>query len=374
MYKLIALAATINKHINNLCTNVWPGFTPVPFILYNDNTRIAVGDKWPKEYIRIHDGIWAANGYDSQLMGNTAITYHGIPVAIWDTRTWPCDVDIAQAASSVAHEMFHAFQWANMAIPHANELLLPQYPHSALSVALIIEENMWLAQLCKNRDMIPECLVKIAALRRQREAEVGTIFMEYDKYCESEEGTAAYFEVHTEAHITGRSPFECAGYYSALLQDTTKLLPSYRHRCYAAGLILCLACDIMWPGWQTRWQESGRTIFDWIAGCLTADEPDATISPASIKTASGILAAYRKENEQKISRFMSQPLASIDGDIRLLSFDPMNLVCSNGRCLHIGGRLCINGEERVQTAPFLTEYGDTILDIKRFFYRPDTQK
>jgi len=281
-------------------------------------------------------------------------------------RTWPSDVDTAQAASGVAHEMFHVYQQTSMTIPQANELLLPQYPHSRLSVALTIRENKLLAQLCQGHGTIQHCLGKIAALRKQREDEVGASFMEYDKSCESEEGTAAYVEVHMKARIQGKSPFECAGYYGKLLQDNGGILTNYRHRCYAAGLALCLACDSAWPGWQTQWQESGQTIFGWMADKIPAGEP-VMICADSLKEADAILTQYRHENEQKIRGFMSEPYTTIGGDIQLLSFDPMNIVCSNSYCLHLHGSLRINGEERLLTTPFVAEYGDTIMDIQQIF-------
>ena len=299
-------------------------------------------------------------------MGNTAITYHGTPTAIWDMRTWPSGISIAQAASGVAHEMFHAYQQTSMKIQQANELLLPQYPHNRLSVALTIKENNFLAQLCQGHDTIQHCLGNIAALRRQRESEVGASFMEYDKSCESEEGTAAYVEVHMKARIQGKSPFECASYYGKLLQDNGGILANYRHRCYAAGLALCLACDSVWPGWQTQCQESGQTIFDWISDRVPASEA-VMICADSLTEAGAILKQYRHKNEQKICEFMSTPYTTIGGDIQLLSFDPMNIVCSNNRCLHLHGSLRINGNERLLATPFVAEYGDTIMDIKRIF-------
>ena len=252
MKNKIALAKDVSKLIAAHRADVWPGLTSFPFIIYDEKEQVAVGAKWPERYTQAEKGIWVAKGLDSQLFGNSSIVYHGARVAIWDVRTWPEGISAAQAAADITHEMFHAFQWEVMSgLPPANELLLPVYPHSARSVALVIEENKMLAEIIANPDAatIEKCLCSIASLRKHREDEVGTQFFEVDKCSETGEGTAAYAEIRMKAIIERSTTFDAAASYASFLTDE-KILSHYRHRCYVVGLILCLASDIMWPGWH----------------------------------------------------------------------------------------------------------------------------
>ena len=98
---------------------------------------------------------------------------------------------------------------------------------------------------------------------------------------------------------------------------------------------------------------------------------DIAIGPESLKKAETLLTAFQNSKEQKIAEFMARPTTKIESDVQLIMFDPMNIVCSNGRCLHMHGKLKIDGKERMMTTPFLVEYGDTIFDVKRVFITSD---
>jgi len=195
--KKIELAQAIQSNIGNHVASLWPGFSPVPFILYDAENQVAVGSSWPERYRREQDGIWIAEGTDPVLMGNTSIMYHGNCVAIWDTRTWE-EPDVPRATSCLAHEMFHAFQNLHMELPYANELLMPSYPHSPKSVALALEEGNLFTKMMTmhvSTEEICACLTTIALLRKLRKKEIGAEYMEYDEHMEGIEGTAAYIEI-----------------------------------------------------------------------------------------------------------------------------------------------------------------------------------
>ena len=360
--KKIALAKEINNRITSHIADIWPGFTPIPFIIYDDKNQVAVGTKWPERYVHVQEDIWVADGADPQLFACTVTIYHGVITAIWDARTWPDNLNIAEAAGNIAHEMFHAFQHS-FTSPGPNDLLLPQYPHSVPSVALVIEENRLLSEIVEKPDFdsIHRCMEKIFALRKQREIEIGADFISYDNGCESYEGTSAYVEICMKAIIEGKSPFEAASSYLEYLNQNNNFLNHYRARCYASGLILCLAADVICGKWQAEWMESGKTLFDWMKDKLThtdAETPD-------MKAAAELLATHQHEKEQKISEFMANPMTSFEGAVQLVMFDPMNLVCAGGRCLHKHGKLRFGENEQLMATPFLIEYGDDICDVKR---------
>jgi len=364
------LAWVIQMGITKHLMSIWPGFTPTPFILYDADNQVAVGSDWPERYRLEKDNMWIAEGIDPILMGNTAIMYHGKYVAIWDTRTWDeSTLNESRATACIAHEMFHAYQYSCMELPSANELLMPNYPHSPKSVALVIQEGKLLARLIdKSRritdnpttpEEIRNRLATISVLRKLRKEEIGAEHMEYDERIESIEGTAAYVEVTAKTRLEGISPIEAAESYLTLLTKNDTLLTDYRHRCYASGLILSLAADIAFTDWKTEWERSGLTLFQWMEKKLSLD----VMSEATL-----IVNAYENEKTRLISEFREQSLSVVATDnIELISFDPMNLVFADGFCLHQQGSVRYGGEEHLLTQPFLTECRDNILNIAKLW-------
>lgn len=359
--KKTCIAKEAAVQIEARIASLWPGFSATPFILYDD-----------KNYVRFENGdIFTSDKPDSILMGNTATMYKGKVYAIWDTRTWVDSPTIDKVASCLTHEMFHAHQQFNFKVPWANELLFPQYPHTARSIALVVQENKWLQRLAKTDtlDSVLEYLHNIVQLRKLREAEIGAEFIQYDTGSETFEGTASYVEVKMVAAITSMPVEQAAAPYLELLEDNSNLLTGYRRRLYAVGLALCLAADRLWGQWQEEWVGSGKTMYGWI--CDKIGETACHVNYCDSDTeyncdeATQLLQTFRRENEQKITAFMSQPLTEITGDIKLLTFDPMNLTCNENYCLHLHGRVKYNGCEHALTAPFLTEIGNNIFDIKR---------
>jgi len=369
--KKIDLAETIHDLINANISGIWQGYEAVPFILYDSKFRVAVGDGWPECYRRERGNIWVAEGTDPNLMANTVTKYHGKVVAIWNTENWSdtCP-DAIDATASIAHEMFHAYQNVSFTAPEANEMLLPQYPHSPLSVSLVIEENKNFVNLYENLDSaekIISILREIAEQRACREKEIGKVFLEYDNGIESWEGTSAYAEIQMHSKLEGITPAKAALSYMPMISGANDgLLHMYRHRCYTTGVVLCLAADIVCPDWKSEWIKSGVSLFDWMKEQLSIEVLGEADCPV-LGEAEGIIKAFNAEKEKKIAEFKSQPLTVMEGDIRLLTFDPMNLTCLDGECLHKHGKIRCGNEERLLTQPFLAEYGDNVLDIKRIW-------
>jgi hypothetical protein len=413
----IITAKEILKRIG-VVRDIWPGFTPVPFILYDDKGQAAAGgDDWPERYTHAAGGIWTAEGSDPQLMGCTAIEdYHGQMVAIWDTRTWPDTPDIAEAAAGLAHEMFHCYQITTLKPPFPNELIAPQYLHTARSVALTVAENELLAEIftaqpeaIEAAEAIRGLLEKIAGLRKQRRDEIGAEFMQYDDALEGFEGTAMYIQVKTHALLKGENVASISKFYAepgahsaAPLYNKENLLNGYRLRCLASGAALCFAADALADGWQTEWTASGISLFEWLkqklslneAACCSAfrvhppdntrevffhrernaithsksDSRSAYLTQADLHSAAELIETFREGKQRQIDNFLAQPVTLFEGGIQLTGFDPMNLVCEGNRCLHMrAGRLTICGRKYLAEHPFLTEFGSSIMDVRRLW-------
>ncbi|MCL2188869.1 MAG: hypothetical protein FWC16_08090 [Defluviitaleaceae bacterium] len=361
--KMVELAKAIQRNITAHAPEVWHGFTCMPFILYSSDAQVAIGDNWPAHYRHEQDDVWVAEGNDPHLIGNTATLYYNKVVPIWDVRTWDeSSISIPQAAACLSHEMFHVYQQKNMKISYANELLLPTYPHNTKSIAMLMEENKLLGKLIANHSTFKEVrdtMSLISLLRGLRKEVVGEEFFEYDCSLEGVEGSAAYVEITMRSILDNLPRAQSAESYLTMLTQNDKLLSNYRHRCYSAGLALCLAADILCPQWKAVWSQSGTTLFNWLERELSLDEP--------IKTAKTMLDTFEQDNARTIDTFKLMPLTPIEGNIGILRFDPMNLTCANGFCLHKHGRVFYNNEEHLLDEPFLTAYSGNIMNVTRMW-------
>jgi len=342
--------------------NIWRGMSPFPFILYDDKNQVAAGNDWPEQFIHMKDNIWVAEGVDPFLLGNTATTYHDKLIAIWDTRTWDVSIDSAHAASCIAHEMFHCYQQQAMHLEWADELLFPQYPHTPRSIALVMEESSALLKMLTNPG---DGLAKLIAIRSMRKAEIPAEFLKFDQQVETTEGTATYVEMQLLSTLQNKPMQETLATELPKFLSNDNLLQNYRQRLYAVGAIMCFAADALYPHWQQEWEKSGLTIFDWLQERHQPSAGLAEIPAQTLQNAALQLDTFEQKKVQQISEFISQPLTAIEGDVQIVSFDPMNIVCANGQCLHKHAQVRIDGVTQMLDHPFLVEYGETIFDVKR---------
>ena len=371
--KYIDLATTIRKNIDEHGARLWKGFEPVPFILYNDEFQIAIGSNWPSHYKQVAENIWVATGKDDHLFANTCIKYHGQIVAIWDVRSWSEDVDVALATAHVYHEMFHAHQH-NLNLGYGNFLLGMTYSHTVKSVALTIAENELLLDILENPepDNVLANLNGIANLRAARQDELGKEYIEYDQGEETGEGTAAYVEIKMAATISDKAIIEVAPDYLQALRKTDDTLAKYRARLYTVGMVFCFACDYLKLDLQQEMAQSGSTVFAWLSEKLNLPVEVVEAKELDMTLAERLVTAFNLEKEEKINAFLAQSLVEVEGE--QIVFDPMNIVCHQGRCLHMHGRFKVNGVEQQLDEPFLVEFEGNISNIKRMFLLEKNRK
>jgi len=105
-------------------TDLWEGFHPFRFALYNDTECYFDG-----RYIEKTEEFHA----------NTSIVYNGENIAIWMLKEEPEDIDLL--AASIVHEMFHAFQkeCGENRYPDENRALL-EYRYSPENLSAKLQE------------------------------------------------------------------------------------------------------------------------------------------------------------------------------------------------------------------------------------------
>ena len=123
----------IEKRLKRLdLGEIWPGFGPLKFALYDHENCYFNG-----QYIE----------KPAEFCANTALSYQGESIAIW----WLVqEIDPDLLCAKMVHEMFHAFQEIQGWDCYAREMdALFDYEYEPDNLAMKFHENRLLLELCR---------------------------------------------------------------------------------------------------------------------------------------------------------------------------------------------------------------------------------
>jgi len=256
------------------------------------------------------------------------------------------------------HEMFHVFQSTFAEQNWGNTFALVDFLHTPREIALLMAERNVMAEYLKGGDA-RSCFGKILDLRALRESKAGKDIILIDKSLETAEGMAFYVEICAAARVRGTVPMIPQKQLAALTNFNAEMLTKYRAGAYAPGAILCLMADELFPDWHSDWAKSGEHIYDWLASRVISKD---------LEIAEGIVTSFYSEKKHKIDEFMASSPTVFRDDVKILSLDPMNIICHENICLHLrSAMLKIGADERLFNVPVAHEYGDSIWDIKSVY-------
>ncbi len=196
---------------------LWQGFAPLKFALYNENECFFNGNYIEKT---------------NAFVANTSILYEGEYIAVWKI-TDSIDEDIL--TSCIIHEMFHAFQKQNGESRFPDEMEAPlKYQYHNENMTLKAAENRLIAKLMI--DFSLEDYQKLLKYRKYRSTHYPYEYG-YESSVEQIEGSASYVEL---ASLKQLNPEKYKKHISELLdkiQDPEKLFP-VRILSYEVGALL----------------------------------------------------------------------------------------------------------------------------------------
>ena len=108
--------------------SIWPGFSSGSFALYQEKLACLGGQLVPRP---------------PEFRGNTAISWQGGPLAIWNLEQ---ETDLDLLASCLVHELFHAHQLASGETRFPQDIRLALSPAPLPSLASRLQEGRLLAQ------------------------------------------------------------------------------------------------------------------------------------------------------------------------------------------------------------------------------------
>ena len=156
--------------------NIWNGFKPLKFALYNDKECYFDGSYIDKTNL---------------FLGNTAINYNGQMIAIWNVME---EINPIILTSKMAHEMFHGCQNLNDEKRFPNEMhAIYNYQYSDRNLSIKLIENKLINEL--NEEFNFDKYQKLLGLRKYRYNHFKYEFL-YESRIEQVEGTANYVELN----------------------------------------------------------------------------------------------------------------------------------------------------------------------------------
>ena len=107
--------------------SIWPGFSSGSFALYQEKLACLGGQLVPRP---------------PEFRGNTAISWQGGPLAIWNLEQ---ETDLDLLASCLVHELFHAHQLASGETRFPQDIRLALSPAPLPSLASRLQEGRLLS-------------------------------------------------------------------------------------------------------------------------------------------------------------------------------------------------------------------------------------
>ena len=168
------------------------------------------------------------------FLGNTAISYNGEMIAIWNVME---EADVVIMTSKMIHEMFHGFQQLNQEGRFPKEIeALHVYKYDDGNLSLKLEENRIITRLLDNFNQ--EEYQRFLQLRQYRNRNFN-YELHYESCIEQIEGTAEFVELCALKQL---SPEKYQAKIALLKQRITtpeNLIP-IRINCYDVGALLLL--------------------------------------------------------------------------------------------------------------------------------------
>ncbi len=293
--KLDELYGLVSKAVSSLnLSDIWPGFSPLRFALYNEEACFFDG-----AYIEKTDAFCA----------NTSIVYQGEPIAIWKVGGKP---DISVLTAKIVHEMFHAYQIGQGWDCWADEMdALYRYEYDVENLALKLHENELLLSLAEHFD---EGTLRELLSHRKRRSEEYPYEFSYESKIEEIEGSATYVEWMVLHQLDEHAAADMAERMRAAVTQPEDLFP-IRISCYYTGALMIRA--LIAAGVYSFTPPERPAVFSVLRSVSPSDGgfPGKDIRCREISDA---LAAFHKESEAIVRSALGRNEVVLEGPAELL--------------------------------------------------------
>lgn len=307
----------VSKQFDKLdFAKLWPGFRRYPFALYTSKSAVFENCEIP---------------WDTRFRGNTAIEYDGGYIAIWNVEA---DFEflsgaastVEQLAASLAHEMFHAYQYECKETRFPMDLDMLLYPWDARNYALKFEENTLLSQVfhVSGKAAKLEMLASFSALREKREG-LNEAMLKLEYLSETAEGMAEYVGLLALKALAPESYAERLNDYCARLSTLEPMLFNVRRISYFSGALLLIAAHDAGINFYHELKEAQAPVFEFVRKGLPKASP-AMPSDAQTAMVEAAMNQARAVREAEIAAFEAEAAAKKECRGSICGYDPMNMI------------------------------------------------
>ncbi|MDA1677912.1 peptide ABC transporter permease [Bacillus cereus group sp. TH152-1LC] len=321
----------IKKDVSiELLNTLWPGFNRAAFALYDDK----------HVYVFHHplflkpDNEYTVLKWDEQFKADTFILFKDYPTAIVNMNRYK---DYESLSAILVHELFHCHQYLNKESRFPNESLGFQYPITEENIELRNKERICLynAVHCKSQAVKNNYIKQFIELREQRARFIKEEFITYECMVESIEGPAWYVEMNAYNAVCEKDESETLRKYSGFILDAYEANYNIRKNCYSSGMLLCLLLDEVLSEWKKSFFNSDKSLYAFLKQNINVDlslNNEITIS----KETKQILHFVQDERDKDFNHFYEEKgyHLYIIGNIKLNSFNPMNVKLNGNKALH----------------------------------------
>ncbi|MFB1081814.1 peptide ABC transporter permease [Jeotgalibacillus sp. JSM ZJ347] len=335
---------------------IWPDFKLTAYALYNleyvylFNHPICQGKDEPLIF-----------EWDKRFVGNTLILFKDVPTAIVNVEK-PGSFEGNYA--TLVHELFHGYQTLMDEKRFPDELLGVQYPLLEENISLRLEERTVLRaaiDAISEHDRLAQ-LKRFVVLREQRRELLGES-LHYENLIETIEGPAWYAEM--KAYASLHEGIDVEGCYKEKLLQHEEAELHLRKSCYSSGLALCLLLDELYPEWKHQYFHEEYTLYECIKEKTGLCDGNSSQCEYSMqREASRIYRMVQESRLKTIQSFSNYDgyQLTIEGPMRAVFFDPMNMVNIDHQLLHqYFVTMQIQEQEYLINQPALTHYSESIL-------------
>ncbi len=166
--------------------------------------------------------------------------------------------------------------------------------------------------------------------------------------------------------------------YGENLNQVYESTANIRKSCYSSGLFICLLLDDYDPDWKDRFWDHEKTVFDQLKACFNDDQAAQSLQKnVEVKNVIETINRSKKEVIEAYEQRKGHHLI-IEGNIKIESFDPMNVTVFENKLLHENFlKIKVNNTSYLLREPVITYYQDEIHRITKLLVslkRPPIEK
>lgn len=340
----------------------WEGFSSVAYAFYNQEVVYLFNhphfSSESKSYTQLN---WSEDFNSADCL----ILFQEHPTAIINLENHQ---DVESLYSILVHELFHGYQFLLEEKRFPNEVLGFQYPLVKENIEWRNKERLALyhAVIEDEQEEEKQYLREFISYREKRKSIIGE-FLDYENLVETVEGPAWLVELQAKHRVSNQPWKELLESYSDFLIDSTSSNLHIRRSCYASGLFICLLLNDIAPDWKSHFLHDEKSLYD-IFKEYVKEEPMALEDEQISSETDEIFLIAKKKKDDAFAHFQKQDGLKlvVEGQVKTLSFDPMNIIYDKNRILHQSFvKVKLNEQEYLVQQPLLAYFNEDYKNATR---------